>query len=355
VKIEHPKNSDSDWMQKALDLAAQVKGYTLPNPAVGAIILKNSQVIATGVTSPAGGDHAEAAALKSAGEAARGACVVVTLEPCSHYGRTPPCALALINAGVARVVVGTEDPNPLVAGKGVAMLKAAGIEVVVGVLAAQCKHFYRGFFSYILKGRPFVTLKIAQSLDGYIARHRSVPEPITGEEARVYVHKLRSLADAVLVGGATVEADDPLLDVRTVQGKNPLRVIMAQRRVFAKELRVFRPDDAGYLVFSAVAQPLLDSARVCKLESKEFAENWQYVLAELGRRGMHELLVEPGAELAAGVLQGEQWDSLVLITAPKILGKGYPWMPSAGFSWDKWAKLSTFEPHGRDVAAVFYR
>lgn len=205
---------DQYFMELALRLARERKGLTHPNPTVGCVIVKDGKVIAQANHERAGLPHAEAKALSIAGESARGSTLYVTLEPCTHFGRTPPCVDAIIKAGVKRVVIATLDPNPLVSGKGVQRLKEAGIEVTVGVLEEEAKRLNEDFFTYITKGRPYITLKFAQSLDGSLATKDYHSKWISSEESRKYAHRLRAEASAVLVGINTVLRDNPSLTVR---------------------------------------------------------------------------------------------------------------------------------------------
>jgi diaminohydroxyphosphoribosylaminopyrimidine deaminase / 5-amino-6-(5-phosphoribosylamino)uracil reductase len=237
-------DADRRWMRRTLALARRGLGTTRPNPMVGAVLVRGGRVLAEGFHARAGEPHAEVNALASlvrAGGRAQGATIYVNLEPCAHVGRTAPCADALINAGVARVVVGVRDPNPMVDGRGLARLRRAGIRVDVGCLADECQELNRAFFSWVARGRPLVTLKVAATLDGFIAdgrrRVRAAPVWITGSEARLEAHRLRARHDAILVGAGTVAADDPRLTVRLPANAarrgprvpQPLRVVLDGR------------------------------------------------------------------------------------------------------------------------------
>ena len=216
-------------MRMALSLALQGAGRTSPNPMVGAVLARGRKVIATGYHQRAGGDHAEIVALKRAGARAKGATLYLNLEPCSHFGRTPPCADAVIRAGVMRGVVGMADPNPLVSGRGIRKLRQAGVQVDVGLLREECRRLNEAFCKHITRRLPFVILKLAASLDGKIATSSGDSQWITGEAARRHVHSLRNQVDAVLVGAGTVIADDPQLPCRIPGGRNPLRVVVDGR------------------------------------------------------------------------------------------------------------------------------
>ncbi len=220
---------DPRHMAHALGLARRGLGRVWPNPAVGCVLVKGSRVLGRGFTQPGGRPHAETVALAAAGEGARGATAYVTLEPCAHHGRTPPCAGALAAAGVARVVTAIEDPDPRVSGRGHAMLRAAGIAVTEGVLAEEARALQRGFLSRVVRGRPMVTLKLAASLDGRIATAAGESRWITGPGARARVHAMRAMHDAVMVGAGTARADDPMLTVRGLGvDHQPVRVVAAR-------------------------------------------------------------------------------------------------------------------------------
>ncbi len=283
---------DAAWMAEALALGESVRTETSPNPWVGAVIVPaGDEPAAEGATRPAGGAHAEAVALELAGASARDATVYVTLEPCAHHGRTPPCADALIAAGVRRVVVGILDPDPQVAGRGVAGLLAAGIDVEVGVLAGQVEASLRPYLAQRRRGRPWVVLKLAATLDGRIAAPDGSSRWITGPEARLDVHRLRAESDAILVGAGTVRADDPALTVRDVPGRDPLRIVLGHP-----------PENARAhpaLVHDGDLEPLLD---------------------ELGARGVLQLLVEGGARVAGSFHRSGLVDQYVLYLAPALLG-----------------------------------
>jgi diaminohydroxyphosphoribosylaminopyrimidine deaminase/5-amino-6-(5-phosphoribosylamino)uracil reductase len=279
-------------MAEAVALGRSVRTETSPNPWVGAIVVPaGDQPAAEGATQPPGGPHAEVVALDLAGASARGATVYVTLEPCSHHGRTPPCADALIAAGVRRVVIGVVDPDPRVSGRGLAHLRAAGVEVEVGVGAAEVEASLRPYLAHRRRGRPWVVLKLAATLDGRIAAPDGSSRWITGPAARLDAHQLRAESDAIVVGAGTVRADDPALTVRDVPGRDPLRVVLGHP-----------PDGARVLpavVHDGDLEPLLD---------------------DLGRRGVVQLLVEGGARVAWSFHQRGLVDQYVIYLAPALLG-----------------------------------
>lgn len=287
---------DLEFMQQAVALAASVRTTTSPNPWVGCVIVTPAGAIFEGATQPPGGPHAEAMALSAARNAGadgdlRRAAAYVTLEPCSHHGRTPPCADALIDAGVERVVVGIEDPDPLVAGAGIAKLRAAAIDVEVGVLADEVSQQLAPYIKHRRTCRPWVVLKLAATLDGRTAAPDGSSRWITGREARADAHHLRAQSDAVLVGAGTVRADDPALTVRDADGRDPLRVVLGKA-----------PTDAK-------VHPCL-----------ELAGNLDEVLHGLGHRGVMQLLVEGGASVASEFHRAGLVDRYVLYLAPAFFG-----------------------------------
>jgi diaminohydroxyphosphoribosylaminopyrimidine deaminase / 5-amino-6-(5-phosphoribosylamino)uracil reductase len=288
---ERVATEDEDRMRQAIDEAASVRGSTSPNPWVGAVLVATDGSIFTGATRPPGGAHAEAVALAAAGDRARGGTLYTTLEPCSHHGRTPPCADAVVVAGVARVVVGLEDPDEHVRGTGVALLKAAGIEVTVGVCADEVRAQLAAYVKHRTTGRPFVVLKLAATMDGGSAAPDGTSQWITGEAARTDAHRLRAQSDAVLVGAGTVRSDDPSLTVRHVEGRDPMRVVLGSAPPEAK-------------VHPAV----------------EMSGELPDVLDDLGRRGVLQLLVEGGATVAHAFHAARLVDRYVLYLAPALFG-----------------------------------
>jgi diaminohydroxyphosphoribosylaminopyrimidine deaminase / 5-amino-6-(5-phosphoribosylamino)uracil reductase len=303
-----------------------------PNPRVGcAIFGANEALTAAGSTEPAGGPHAEVMALRAAGTAARGSTAYVTLEPCSHHGRTPPCCDALIAAGVAKVVVAIEDPNPLVAGRGIAKLRAAGVEVQVvgGEWGRASRELNIGFFSRMLRGRPWVRMKVAASLDGRTALADGASQWITGEAARADGHAWRKRAGAVLTGIGTVLEDDPRLDVRLVDTQvQPLRVVVDSRLQIAPAARLLQPPGRA-LIYTASSEEARaaalrsDTVEVSRLPSDAHGKtDLAAVLADLARREVNELHVEAGEKLNASLLRAGLVDELLLYVAPRLLGDG---------------------------------
>lgn len=321
-------SSDTQGIELALQWAEKGLFITTPNPRVGCVIVKNNQVIGAGFTQPAGQAHAEIQALNDAAHRrfdVRGATVYVTLEPCSHYGRTPPCADALVRAGVARVVAAIADPNPLVAGQGAAKLRAAGIEVVCGVLEERAREMNIGFMSRMQRGKPWVRMKAAASLDGKTALHNGSSQWITSGAARDDGHWWRARACAVLTGIGTVLADDPLLNVRAVDTpRQPRRIVVDSQLQISPDARVLA--DGGTWIVAARTNPekeaqLLDrGAEIIMLPNAHGKVDLSSLMLELGRRGINELHVEAGFKLNGSLIREKCVDELLMYLAPHLLG-----------------------------------
>lgn len=313
---------DRQMMQRCLELARQAAGYTAPNPMVGSVIVQNGQIVGEGFHPQAGQPHAEVFALRAAGEQARGATVYVNLEPCSHFGRTPPCADALIAAGVAKVVVGMVDPNPKVSGAGIERLRQAGIEVIVGVEKAACQKLNESFVHRIQYQRPFGILKYAMTLDGKIATTTGHSAWVTSPAARAWVHQLRSQCDAVIVGGNTVRRDNPLLTSHG-QGHNPLRVVMSRSLDLPLQAQLWQTAEVPTLVFTetqaaAEIQQKLErqGVEVVSLPCLTPAQ----VMPLLNERGLLSVLWECGGRLAAEAIADGAVQKVFAFIAPKIIG-----------------------------------
>jgi diaminohydroxyphosphoribosylaminopyrimidine deaminase/5-amino-6-(5-phosphoribosylamino)uracil reductase len=312
-------------MHLALDLARQGEGWTRPNPIVGAVVVKDGEIIGKGYHHRFGGPHAEVFALEEAGEEARGATMYVTLEPCSHYGKTPPCADRIIKAGISRVVIACRDPNPLVNGRGIEKLRAAGIEVKEGVREQEAHKANEIFFKFITTGIPFVQLKLAMSLDGKIATRTRDSKWITGEEARKEVHRLRRKFASVLVGANTVIADDPHLTVRYVEGKNPVRIVLdGQGRI---PLAATLLHEEGRTIVATATMPserekslVSLGAEVWRIPGKEGKVDLHQLLQRLGEEKLDSLLSEGGGETAAAFLEADLVDKVSFFIAPIIIG-----------------------------------
>jgi diaminohydroxyphosphoribosylaminopyrimidine deaminase/5-amino-6-(5-phosphoribosylamino)uracil reductase len=303
-------NNDFIYMNRAWELALKGWGRTSPNPMVGAVLVKSGKVIAEGYHHFCGGDHAEVDALKKAGSKARGAALYVTLEPCGHTGRTPPCTEAIVKAGIKRVIVGALDPNKLNNGKSLKFLKKQGIEVKQGLLAQELTHLNEGFNSWITTGRPFVTAKIAQTLDGKIAGMDGASKWITSSFARDYAHRLRFGFDAILVGINTVLKDDPQL--RTLPSKRIKKIVLDTHGKMSSKAKLFqgtRPEDV--LVFTSKTAPLYKG----RIDLK-------WVLKHLGEAQVTSVLIEGGGAVVGEALQRQLVDKMMIYTAPKIMGEG---------------------------------
>ncbi|MDH7576497.1 MAG: bifunctional diaminohydroxyphosphoribosylaminopyrimidine deaminase/5-amino-6-(5-phosphoribosylamino)uracil reductase RibD [Bacillota bacterium] len=319
-------------MERALELAALARGKTSPNPLVGAVVVKDGVVVGEGYHRKAGTPHAEVLALQQAGEKARNATLYVSLEPCCHYGRTPPCTDVIIRSGIKQIYVATLDPNPLVAGKGIRTLQEAGIDVRVGLLEAEARRLNEAFFKYILSRQPFVTLKVAMSLDGKIATCTGDSQWITGEEARTCVHHLRAENDAIMVGIGTVLSDDPLLTVRLPgEDKKPLRVVVDSiLRIPLKARLVLTAREVPTVIATVKGKgppekkELLAASgvEVWELPEQEGRINLSCLMDELGKREVLSVLLEGGSTLNASSLAASIIDKFIFFIAPKIIGGG---------------------------------
>ena len=343
-------------MRAALAQARRVSGRTFPNPAVGAIVFRGDRVLGRGATQPPGGPHAEIVALERASQrhgrrALRGATLAVTLEPCCHFGRTPPCTDALRASGIVRVLVGHLDPHPKVSGGGVRALRRAGIEVESGVLEEACRVQHRGFLSRMLRDRPFVTVKLAASLDGRIATARGESRWVSGAAARAYVHRLRAETDAVLVGSGTALIDDPALTARSggrvVQ--RPVRIVVDSRLRVPPRAKLFARDGARRYVLCTADAPALRRRRieaqgvqVLPIRARRGNVSLRSALERLAAEGIGTLLVEGGGGLAAALLAEGLVDEVLWFAAPKLLGgDGRPALAALGVA--KLADAPTLE------------
>lgn len=324
-------------MRRAIDLALAGLGKTSPNPAVGAVVVKNGRVAGEGYHRKAGGPHAEIAALRRAGKKARGADLYVTLEPCCHYGKTPPCSDAIIASGVRRVIIGTRDPNPLVNGKGIKILKSGGIKVAEGVLKKECADINRAYNKWVASGIPYVTMKVALSLDGKIGMQSGESKWITNEMCRGYVHSLRSSHDAVLVGSGTAYLDNPKLTVRFPGKSLPkLAIVLDEKLILQKKSNLFKRKPGSLIVATTSRAP---SSKVVELKKRghdvllcrataEGLVFLPHLLGKLGAMGITSVLVEGGGKVFSDFLRRNLADRLVVCIAPKIIGgKGRDWLP----------------------------
>jgi diaminohydroxyphosphoribosylaminopyrimidine deaminase/5-amino-6-(5-phosphoribosylamino)uracil reductase len=371
-KARESKAADSRFMQLALTLGRRGLGRTWPNPAVGAVIVKDGVIVGRGWTQPGGRPHAEVEALRRAGEAARGATLYATLEPCSHFGKSPPCADAIIAAGLARVVSAIEDPNPEVAGQGHARLRAAGIAVDVGVGAVEAARDHAGHFRRIREGRPHVILKLAVSSDDRIGGKDRKPVAVTGEAARSRVHLLRAQCDAILVGIGTVLADDPLLTCRLpgMAAESPVRVVLD---------RALRLPGTSRLVHSARETPLwvmtsslseapaamkLGAAgaqvlRVATTTSPPPGLDLAAVLRALAGKGITRLLVEGGSRVASSFVAAGLVDEVWLLRGPEPIGEGgiaaLDALPLTAITGSPTLKVRASESLQRDTLTIYER
>jgi len=314
---------DRTLMQRCIELARRALGRTSPNPLVGSVIVKDGEIVGEGFHPAAGQPHAEVFALRAAGENARGATLYVNLEPCNHYGRTPPCSEAVVAAGVAKVVVGMVDPNPLVAGGGIERIRAAGIEVVVGVEEAACRQLNEAFIHRILYKRPLGILKYAMTLDGKIATNSGHSTWVTGIEARAQVHQLRAACDAVIVGGNTLRLDNPHLTSHHPDAHNPLRVVMSRTLNLPLDAHLWETSNAPTLVLTQVgAHPDLQQqlvkkgVEVVELSPLTPAQAMEY----LYNRQLSSVLWECGGTLAASAIADGAVQKVLAFIAPKIVG-----------------------------------
>ncbi|MCX5665737.1 MAG: bifunctional diaminohydroxyphosphoribosylaminopyrimidine deaminase/5-amino-6-(5-phosphoribosylamino)uracil reductase RibD [Candidatus Omnitrophica bacterium] len=301
-------NTDPKYMALAIALAKKAEGMTSPNPIVGAVIVRKGKIVGRGYHKRAGLAHAEINALRQAGAKARGATLYVTLEPCDHFGRTPPCTKAIIKSGINRVVIAMKDPNPINNGNGIRRLNRHGIKTKVGILAKDAFDINRPYIKFITKNIPFVTVKVAQSLDGKIATRSGDSKWISSEKSRRYVHKLREMADAVMVGANTVRRDDPLLLSRSSRDKQPVRVIVSGRSAIPSGAKIFS-EKHKYPVI--VVRPDARSGKRVDLLK---------LLKALAKNSITNILVEGGGELIASLLEKKLVDRLLVFIAPKIIG-----------------------------------
>ena len=304
--VMSPTKIDEKYMRMALNLARRAEGLTNPNPAVGAVIVKGSRIVGKGYHKRCGLPHAEVNALKMARDRARGATLYVTLEPCDHFGRTPPCTDAIIKAKIRRAVIGMKDPNPINNGSGIKKLKRHGIKTSAGILEDEARKLNRPFIKFITGGMPYVTVKVAESLDGKIATRTGDSKWITGDDSRRYVHDLRAKVDAVMVGANTAMGDNPTLLSRTSTGKQPIRVIVGNAHKIPRSAKIF--STAGRSpVYIAKAKS------GGKVDLKD-------LLKKLGRMGIIHVLVEGGGELVASLVREKLVDQFLFFIAPKIIG-----------------------------------
>ena len=319
------------FMGEALKLAKKGAGRVSPNPMVGAVVVKNGKIIGKGYHRFFGGAHAEINAIENAGKAVKGADIYVTLEPCSHFGKTPPCVDALISSGIRKVFIGMVDPNPVVSGKGVRKLKKAGIALKTGILDLKCRRLNESFVKYITKKEPFVTLKSAVSLDGKIASHTGDSKWITCEKSRRFVHRMRFESDAVMAGVGTVIADDPLLNVRLFKKakKEPFRVIVDSSLKIPLGSNVLKPDFAEKTIVAVSKEKSVSKkaeviknmgAQVISVSAKNKRIDLKVLSRILAKKGIASILLEGGSEVNAAALEAGIVDKIMLFYSPKLIG-----------------------------------
>jgi diaminohydroxyphosphoribosylaminopyrimidine deaminase/5-amino-6-(5-phosphoribosylamino)uracil reductase len=321
---------DENYMRLALNLALKAEGKTSPNPLVGAVVIKSGKVVARGFHKRAGLPHAEIVALRQAGRRSIGADLYVNLEPCCHHGRTPPCIDAIIEARIKRVVIGVRDPNHLINGKGVRLLRKNGIDVVTGILKKECEALNESFLKYIKTGRPFLILKSALTLDGKIATRTGNSKWITGSKARDYAHQLRSRVDAVLVGAGTVFSDNPRLTSRLEKNstRNPIRIIVAGKKTVPISAKVFNNSHKERVIYAVTND--FSSSRKIRLEKmgvevllikqKRGRVNLSLLMDKLGKMKITSIMIEGGSEISGSIFKEKLCDKVIYFIAPKIIG-----------------------------------
>ena len=343
---------DEDYMSECIRLAKKGTGFVSPNPLVGCLIVKDGKVIGRGYHKKFGGPHAEVEAIKNAtrsGNSVRNSIMYVNLEPCSHYGKTPPCTELLVKNKISKVVIGIKDPNPVV--YGIKFLKQAGISVKTGVLRDECIELNKFFLKHQKSKLPYVTLKIAQSADGKIADKNGKSKYITGIESRKYVHKLRAEYDAVLVGANTVRLDNPELTVRDFKGRDPVRVIVSNRNSFKKNRNVFKDNN-----FILVTNENTKEKNAIYAKSLKGNLNLKDTLYKLAERGISSVLVEGGAKIFSQFIKYNLVDEIIFISAPVIIGNGlsaFEPLELNKLHSSKKLNLVSFEKSGNDIISTY--
>ena len=361
--------TDESYIKLAIEIAKKGDGKVSPNPMVGCIIVKNDRIIGAGFHEKFGLNHAEVNAIEKAGKNAEGATLYTNLEPCSHFGKTPPCVELIISSKIKKVVIGTLDMNPQISGKGVKKLKAAGIETKVGFLENECIELNKFFFKYITKKLPYVTLKAAQTIDGKIADKAGESSWISSVPSRKYVHSLRARYDAVLIGAGTVEKDDPKLTVRLAEGRNPKRIILDPGLDLNLNHKIFGRNSDKNLIVIASKKSIGKKRRINKLntlgvtllfakEEKDDRINLKNALKELYKIGIASVLVEGGSQVFTSFIKGNLFDDMLTFISPKILGCGIPIVNNIGIKQLQKSlklKINNVEKIGDDVLVEFYK
>ena len=317
---------DSRWMRRCVELARNAEGRTAPNPMVGAVIIGERAgkevLLGEGWHKKAGEPHAESEALGNVNGETSGATLYVSLEPCCHHGRTPPCTDSILTAGISRVVVGMVDPNPIVQGKGIALLRNAGVEVVVGVEENACRELNAGYVKAMFHGRPRVWLKSAATLDGRIADHRGVSQWITGEEARLHGHRMRDRVDAIMVGSGTLHSDNPSLTTRFEGGRDAIPVVIDTNLTISGEAKLLKSSKRAVVYCAEDAPERNIDADIVRVRRTEDGLDLNSVMSDLATRDIHNLMVEGGGRLNRSLLQANLADRLLMFVAPKVLVGG---------------------------------
>ncbi|MFY0643191.1 MAG: bifunctional diaminohydroxyphosphoribosylaminopyrimidine deaminase/5-amino-6-(5-phosphoribosylamino)uracil reductase RibD [Bacteroidia bacterium] len=315
-------NSSEQWMQRCLELAIKGEGFVEPNPLVGCIIVHGDKMVAEGYHETFGEAHAEVNAIKNlSSELDPSECTLyINLEPCSHHGKTPPCADLIIEKGFAKVVIGDLDPNPKVAGGGLAKLKQAGIDTQVGVLSEQCRQINRRFYYYHTHKRPYITLKWAETANGFIGRHRAelhLSKQVSSNSSKAFVHHLRAIHRSIMIGSRTANQDNPKLTVRDWVGRNPLKLIVSKSNTINDGLQMFKEGETW--IFNTLKEDDSDSPHYVKIKFHGFLEN---MFRYLHDQGIQSVLVEGGAELAQGLIDHNLWDEAYVIKSDVVWERG---------------------------------
>ncbi|MBS4035087.1 MAG: bifunctional diaminohydroxyphosphoribosylaminopyrimidine deaminase/5-amino-6-(5-phosphoribosylamino)uracil reductase RibD [Ignavibacterium sp.] len=359
--------ADESYIQLTLELAKRGIGKVSPNPLVGCVITKNNKIIGAGFHAKYGDDHAEINAINSAQETLEGSTLYVNLEPCTHYGNTPPCVDRIIKEKIKRVVIGTLDLNPLVNGKSIKKMKDAGIEVKAGLLEKECIELNNFFFKFISKKLPYVTLKAAATLDGKIADVNSNSEWISSSESRKYVHSLRNKYDAVLIGANTALIDNPQLTVRHIDGRNPWRIILDSKLSLPLNLKLFQKNFDKRTVLVISENGLKKNRKIGELQKlgvkiitvKKQVNNkadLKFLLKDLARLNITSVLVEGGSKIFTSFIKQKLFDDLLVFISPKLIGEGVPVIQDIGINSIKDAidlKLKSCDVIGDDIVAEY--
>lgn len=352
--------NDSDYMQEALHLARKGEGWVNPNPMVGAVLVKNKKIIGKGCHEKFGGLHAERNALANASESPEGSTLYVTLEPCCHYGKTPPCTEAILQSGIQRVVIGTLDPNPLVAGKGAQILRSAGIQVDVGILEEECRELIRIFSHFITTQKPYVIMKYAMTMDGKTAAYTGRSRWITGEAARAHVHQLRHNCMGIMVGVNTVLQDDPLLTCRLEQGKNPIRIVADTHLRTPLSSRIVQTASQVPVILATCQKdpsrlsPYRDAGcTVLTIKEEQGHLSIPDLMEALGKQKIDSILLEGGGTLNWGMLKNHAVHRICTYIAPMLLGGNTGKTPVGGLGFeapDQAVRLTSpkITPYGED-------